>query len=220
MSLDLYSGIPGSGKSLHSTARVLTSLARGRDVVSNYPIKFTAKEIKKGFEDRFYYVPNERLTVNNLMNFAHARGYLANKKENQCLVLIDEAGGQFNCREFGKSDRREWIDMFSQHRKLGFNFIIVAQHDRMIDRQIRNMVEMEYKHKKVQNLYWWLGLLPIKLFVAVEHFYGQRFRTGAEWFRYKKSLGDRYDSMRLFDGYKLPEFQEITSADVRAIFSM
>jgi len=216
----LYSGTPGSGKSLHVTRQILLKLRQGQEVVSNYPINFTDKEIAKGFKDRFYYVPTELITVKNLMQFAVVRGYVKDKKESRCLVVIDEAGGSFNCRDFGKSDRTEWIKLFSQHRKLGFNFVLVAQNDRMLDRQIRSMIEMEYKHRTAQNMYWWLKLMPWKLFVAVEYFYGIHFRTDVEFFTYTKKLGQRYDSMKLFDGFALPIFENLgpDEVDCRAIF--
>lgn len=215
----LYSGVPGSGKSLHATEKILFALARGQDVISNYPIKFTKKEIKKGYPERFYYVPESRITVPNLMQYANVRGYLEKKKENQCLVLIDEAGGRFNCREYGKTDRMEWVKFFSQHRKFGFSVLLVAQNDRMLDRQIRAMVELEYKHRKAQNMFWWLMFLPFKLFIAVEYFYGLRMKTATEFFIFKKKIAERYDSMALFQEFDIPVFENEGDVDCRAIFA-
>lgn len=216
----LYSGVPGSGKSLHVTRMILLSLWAGRDVISNYPIKFTKRETKKGYPDRFFYVPEERITVPNLMQFATYQGYLEKKKEGQCLVVIDEAGGRFNCREYGKSDRMEWVKFFSQHRKFGFDVTLVAQNDRMLDRQIRAMVEIEYKHRKAQNMYWWLKLSPWKLFVAVEYFYGLKLKTDVAFFTYTKNIGERYDSMKLFEDFNVPIFQAGEDVDIRGIFAV
>lgn len=215
----LYSGVPGSGKSLHATEKILFALRRGQDVISNYPIKFNKKEIKKGWQDKFFYVPEERITVPNLMQFATVRGYMEKRKENQCLVLIDEAGGRFNCREYGKNDRMEWVKFFSQHRKFGFSVILVAQNDRMLDRQIRAMVELEYKHRKAQNMFWWLCFLPVKLFVCIEYFYGLRMKTNTEFFTFKRKIAERYDSMALFEEFAIPIFIDNGEADCRAIFA-
>ena len=40
---------------------------------------------------------------------------------------------------------------FSQHRKLGYRVILIAQFDRMLDRQIRSVLEYEYIHRKVRT---------------------------------------------------------------------
>ena len=223
MTVKLYSGTPGSGKSLDVTSKILTALFFGKDVISNYPITFTQKEIKKGYQERFFYVPDDRITVNNLMQFAQLRGYLQKKKESQCLVVVDEAGGRFNCREYGKNDRQQWCKFFSQHRKYGFDMILVAQNDRMLDRQIRAMVELEYKHRKAQNMYWWFALLPFKVFVSVEYYYALKKKTDSAFFIYRKKIGDRYDSMKLFDEMNIDLIffrkSDEENTDVRAIFA-
>lgn len=240
MTVSLYSGTPGSGKSLNVTRKILLNLMAGRDVISNYPIRFTKWEKRRGYEDRFFYVDTQNINVVNLVKFAKARGYIKKRKENQCLVVIDEAGIRFNIKtdaeekkamddffnagedeavtlvEYGKKDRQQWIKFFSQHRKFGYDFILIAQSDRMLDRQVRNMLELEYVHRKAQNLVWWFMLLPWKVFITIEYYYGLKLKTDTEFFIYRKSLGNRYDSMKLFDGYEM-DFNDSTT-DCRAIF--
>ena len=200
--ITLYSGTPGSGKSLHLISLILRCLSWGRLVICNFPILFTDKEKKKGYGDRFFYMTNEEITVDSLISFALDHDMIEKCKESQCLVIIDEAGGRFNCRDFAKSDRSTWIDFFSQHRKLGFDFILVAQNDRMIDRQIRGYIETEKKHRKVNNFgpFW---ILPFPVFVAIEYWYVAKQRVGSEFFFYRKSIGNRYDSFKMFSGFKL-----------------
>lgn len=198
----LYSGTPGSGKSLHLIELILRVLGWGRYVICNFPIKFTEKEIKKGYDKRFFYYTNEQITVNSLLEFAIEHDFFEIKKESQCLVVIDEAGGRFNTRDYSNKDRSEWIDFFSQHRKCGYDFILVAQMDRMIDRQIRGFVETEKKHRKINN-YSVFALLPFPVFVAVEMWYVAKQRVGADFFLYRKKYGERYDSMKMFEGFKL-----------------
>lgn len=200
----LYTGTPGSGKSLHLITIIFRALRRGRYVISNFPVRFNEKEIKKGYDKRFFYYTNEQITVESMINFAIDYGMIEKCQENQCMVIIDEAGGRYNCRDFKNSDRAEWIDFFSQHRKLGFDFILVAQSDRMIDRQIRGYVEIEKKHRKINN-YGPFFLLPFPVFVAVEHWYTARQRVGCEFFFFRQKVADRYDSMKLFTGFKLSE---------------
>lgn len=239
MTVSLYSGTPGSGKSLHVTRIILMHLSAKRSVISNYPIKFTKREIKRGFEDRFFYVDMEHMTVENLMKFAKVQGYMESRKEGQCLVVIDEAGGRFNSesdkgkkqelknyfsddnevkiKEYGRDDRMKWKKFFSQHRKYGFDFILIAQEDLMLDRQIRSMIEKHYVHRKASNLYWWFALLPVKLFVCIEYYYQLKMRTDAQFFIYTKNIGNRYDSMKLFDEFNVD--LDISGIDARAIFN-
>ena len=201
--ITLYTGTPGSGKSLHAISLILNVLSWNRRVIANFPIKFTKKELKKGFDQRFSYLPNSEITVDNLIDYALSNGLLETAQESQCLVVIDEAGGRFNCRDFRNSDRAAWIDFFSQHRKLGFDFLLVAQNDRMIDRQIRGYIETEKKHRKVNNFSFFQLIPFIKIFVSVEHWYTAKQRVGANWFFYRKKIADHYDTMKMFDGFML-----------------
>lgn len=198
----LYTGTPGSGKSLHLIKLILTVLGWGRDVICNFPITFTEKEIELGYDKRFHYMTNKEITVNSLLEFAIDHDYFEIKKESQCLVVIDEAGGRFNTRDYQASDRAAWIDFFSQHRKAGFDFILVAQQDRMIDRQIRGFIETEKVHRKVNN-FGPFFILPFPLFVCIENWYVAKQRVGSEFFLYHKKIGCRYDSMKMFEGFKL-----------------
>lgn len=200
--ITLYTGTPGSGKSLHLIELILRVLGWGRDVICNFPISFTEKEIKKGYADRFFYKTNNEITINAILEHALERGYFDKKKESQCLVIIDEAGGRFNSRDFKQAERMEWIDFFSQHRKAGYDFILVAQSDRMIDRQIRGFIETEKKHRKINN-FGPLFLLPVPVFVSIEYWYTAKQRVGSDFFMYRKKIGNRYDSMKMFEGFKL-----------------
>lgn len=200
--ITLYSGTPGSGKSYHAIELILSMLSKGRYVIANFPIKFTQKQIKKGIDKLFYYYPNEKITIDELIEFALEKDFIGKGKESQCLVVIDEAGGRFNCRDFRDSMRKEWIDFFSQHRKLGFDFILVAQNDRMLDRQIRGYLEYEKKHRKINN-FSAFSFLPLTVFVAVEYWYALKQRTGSEFVLFKKRISNQYDSMALFSGFTL-----------------
>lgn len=200
--ITLYSGTPGSGKSYHAVVLVCRMLGSGRHVIANFALKFNKKQIKKGWEDRFFYWPNEEITINNIISHALEHEYLIKGKESQALIIIDEAGGRFNCRDFKNSDRTEWIDFFSQHRKLGFDFVLVAQNDRMLDRQIRGLIESDIKHRKVNHFgpFW---MLPFPCFVAIEWWYTAKQRVGSEFFMLNKKKANMYDSFKMFTGFKL-----------------
>ncbi len=120
-------------------------------------------------------------------------------KEGQTLLCVDECQVIYNAREFSSKQRMEWIKFYSQHRKLGYNVILVAQNDRMIDRQIRSLIEYEVKHRKANN-FGTIGMfIPVKLFACVSYWYGVREKVGVEFFTFKKKYSKLYDSFIIFD---------------------
>lgn len=212
----LHSGTPSSGKSYDCIRDIIIYLRGGKWVIANFPVKFTAREISKGYADRFFYWPNHDITVDNLVLFALEKGMVQARRENQCIVVYDEAGGKYNPREWDNKDRYEWIQFFSQHAKLGFSFILVAQTDKMIDRQIRGFIEIENRYRKVNRfigkgfvetivlfpfiLVMWL--FHLTLFAKVQYWYCVKEKMGAEFFFFRKSVARRYDRYRMFDGFK------------------
>lgn len=219
----LYSGTPGSGKSLHTAKDIISKLKRKHRVIANFPVDldyirstsvkrvldkvislFKLKiDLKGNFErniGQFVYRDNSEMTVNFLVEYAkknHAYG-----KEGQTLLIIDECSILFNPRDFLRKDRDTWIKFFQHHRKLGYNVILIAQNDRLIDRQIRAFIEYDIKHRKANN-FGSIGVLftlvGIKLFVAVTYWYGVREKCGAEFFTFNKGLSKIYDSYAMFD---------------------
>lgn len=200
----LYSGTPGSGKSLHMASDILAKLRiKKQNVIANFPINedVVSKSLfgSKNKTGTFIYKDNSELTVKFLVDYARKNHKLG--KEGQCLICLDECQILFNPREFSKHDRLQWIEFFTQHRKLGYNVILVTQNDRLLDRQIRCLVEYEIRHRKVNNFK--IGrFLPIKAFAAVQYWYGVRERLGVEFFIYRKKLGKLYDSYKMFDDIK------------------
>ena len=118
------------------------------------------------------------------------------------MVVIDEAQLIFNSREFGRKDRMQWVSLFSQHRHLGYNFILITQHDRMLDRQIRALVESEVRHRKLNNygfIGFLLSLIQVQLFVALEYWYGgNHLLLGKEFYTFQRKFSKVYDSYKLF----------------------
>ncbi len=202
MSIYLYSGTPGSGKSYEAVRVAMANLKRGLFVIANFALNFTKKHIQKGYDQRFFYMTNEEITVKSLVEFAIKNDMVKNKKEHQCMVIIDEAGGRFNCRNYAEEGRQGWLDFFSQHMKIGFDFILVAQHDRMLDRQIRSVIETEFKFRQV-NRYGFLVFLPFKIFVKVEYWYGIRSRVGSQFILFRKKVANYYDRFKMFTGFNI-----------------
>lgn len=201
--ITLYSGTPGSGKSLHVAREIYYNLLkRKRSVIANFPIDYehlTKNGKKKA--GKFTYMDNSELTVESLYRYAYENHELG--KEGQTIVIIDECQVLFNPREFDKRDRLPWITFFTQHRKLGYHFILISQNDRLVDRQIRSLFEYEVRHRKLNNfgafaLLYLLG--GLKVFVAITYWYSVKEKVERKFFIYKKKHGKLYDSFLMFEG--------------------
>lgn len=192
-----YSGTPGSGKSLHVARDIYNRLNRNKKnprVIANFMIN---TKMIKNRNAVFIYKDNEDLTVGYLLDYALKNHTLG--QENQTLVVVDECSIIWNAREWQNNhNRMDWLKFFTQHRKLGYNMIVISQNDRQVDKQIRMQFEYEIKHRKVNNFK--IGkFLPFAAFIAIEYWYGVNERIGMEFFGYKKKWGKFYDSYATFE---------------------
>ena len=166
----LYSGTPGSGKSLHVAERLYHLLRAGRPTVCNFEINL--KRIPPKRRELFHYKSNIEITPEYLIEFSQKYFKGKKVKEGSLLLVIDECQLMFNAREWSKVGRDKWLSFFTLHRHYGYDIILVAQFDRMIDRQIRSLIEYEYIHRKVSN-YGFRGwficavMLSPRLFISV-----------------------------------------------------
>jgi len=199
MAIELYEGTPGSGKSYHCMKDIYRILPRGINVIANFPVDVAKiKEMSKSKKmGKFLYVNNQNLTVDFLYSFAKDNHELG--KENQTRLFIDECYIKFDPRGYGDKDRKSFILFFSQHRKLGYNVTLIAQMDRMIDRQIRGCIESRFKHRKVNNFGTFGMFIPWTTFCAVEYWYGLNHKLGSTFMIYNKKIGNLYDSYAIFD---------------------
>lgn len=198
MSIYLYSGTPGSGKSLKATYKIIQWLRFKKNVIANFPIDLDY--FKGGKIGSFTYRENNELTVDYLVDYAKQHHKRSNKA--QTLIVIDECGSIFNCRQWENKDRQKWINFFSTHRHLNYDVILISQSDRLIDRQIRAFVETEFKHRALKNYKLFgqiLSLIFGGLFVSVEYWYGPNLKCGSEFFLLNRKKARVYDTMKMFD---------------------
>ena len=223
-----YSGTPGSGKSLHVASDILRYIKGGKNVIANFEVNEDLFRQKRGkSRGRFVYLSNWNLMnkvrvvdrtcskvklispIDALYGFAlnfHSRNAKGQIIEDQTLLVLDEAQLLFNSRTWQDSNRMEWGDFFTQHRKYGYEVIIISQMERLIDRQIRGLFELEVNHKKIMH-YKMIGALlsmPFrgKLFLAVTHWRGVSGKdgvVGSQWFVGNKKLYSLYDSYKIFE---------------------
>jgi zona occludens toxin len=192
MSINVYTGTVGSGKSYHALCEGLEKVTlRGSFVISNFPIHAKSEKEK----NRWIY--KDEFEPEDLIKLSFERGIYG--KEGKGLVLIDEAGVWFNSRDWqiAGDRRKEWVKFFSQSRKFGYDVIMVAQDMRMLDRQIRSLAEYEVKHVKLKN-YKWMKWLPVQVFACIYHWSGGAFKGQLQLKVLNPWKAKKYNSMKLF----------------------
>lgn len=200
--ITLYSGTPGSGKSLHQASDIFYWLKYKRPCITNYEVNTDI--IPKCDPSRHVYLPNDELKPDFLIDFSRQWFKKHRFKEGGIRLYIDEAQLLFNAREWQQNGRADWISFFTQHRKYGYDIYLVAQFDRMLDRQVRSLLEYEVIHRKVSNFGLPGKLMSIvsggKLFVAVTMWYPLKEKIGSEFFKYHKRYSRLYDTYKDFNG--------------------
>lgn len=196
--VSLYSGTPGSGKSLHVAKDIRDRAILGKPTIANFPANLT-----KYKRTNFTYCPNDQMTPEYLIAYSQDYFKTHRFKEGAILLVIDECQLLFNAREWQQRGRAAWLSFFTQHRHYGFNIVLIAQFDRMVDRQIRSLIEYEFIHRKASN-YGIGGMIFSlcsggKLFVAVQMWYPLKVRIGSEFFHARKKYWSIYDSYAIFD---------------------
>lgn len=197
-----YSGTPGSGKSLHVASNLYWWIRAGRPAIGNFDINLD--RIKTRNNKRYTYLRNNEITPDYLMRFAQDYIKETGKvREDSILLVLDECQLMFNARDWCQRGRNDWLQFFTLHRHLGYRIILIAQFDRMIDRQVRSLIEYEYIHRKVSNFGLKGKIISMlafgNLFVSVKIWYPMKEKVDSEFFRAKKLYYRLYDTYVLFD---------------------
>lgn len=203
----VYTGTPGSSKTLHAVHDIWYVLTkpRGADVpvICNFPLNLDGIPRR----DAFTLVDNEDLTPDYLVQFAD--DFWAESglpfREDYILLVIDECQILYNSRLWqskgrrGKNDSRlDWLEFFSQHRKYGYKIILIAQSAKMIDNQFRMLVDTEVNHRAIKHMGRVgavFGLLPRPCFLWVRYLFQSGERLGMRMYV------ARARDMRLYDTY-------------------
>lgn len=202
--IEIYTGTPGSGKSLHCAETIKKWLnLYGDPVICNFEFRADLCRMKK--KAIYVKVDNEKLNPEFLLWFSEYyrdKNKLERVPEEKILLVIDECQLIFNCREWNKKGRAEWLSFFTQHRKLGYRVILICQFKEMIDKQIRAVVEYEYLHRKVKNMGIYGKVMNLilwgNLHVAVKYYVPINQRVGSTFFKADKSIYFLYDSYTRF----------------------
>ena len=203
-----YVGPPGSGKSLDMCRRIEQAIRQWRNVICNSEI--TLPDKLKHRSDKLFCVENEEITPDFLYDFAdkHHRP----DRESQTLVVIDECQLKFSQTFLTKGTVQPWLTFFSQHRKKGYDFLMVTPDIRTgLIRDIRVIVELEVTHWKMTNfptksivaglILLTIHLLPVELFMSVMQWRAmpdKRFLT-RRLFWYKPKYSKMYNTFKIYD---------------------
>lgn len=196
--ISLFSGTPGSGKSLNGAAKVRAWLKWYGPVIGTFHIN---KEcLYKNSKYEYTYVNIYDLKPQFLVEFARKNRPKKKNPEGSFLLIIDESQRIFNSRAWNAHDRNDWITFFAEHRHLGFDIILISQNDRMLDRQIRALIEYNVIHRKMSGfgLMGKIMSLFVGQFVVVETWYPLKEKISAGFFRGDRKLYNFYDSFEDF----------------------
>ena len=224
--MQLWTGTPGSGKSLHLAHDVRDNLRLGRKVISTCnintnmcfmnPIQEILFNISKGkinlstHDDRsrnFHYVPLEYITPELFYEFA-ARNHVFGK-EHKTIIYLDECVALFSPTVLADDIKlwNRWDKFLRIHRHLGYDIVLVPQSKRLISRKVLAYAETEVKHFN-RKYHGWIGLILRFVlrgcFSYSVYWRGDKKAIEQRFFTYKPFYGQMYNSYSMFDAALLP----------------
>jgi hypothetical protein len=226
--IEIMQGTPGSGKSAAAVARAILHIRKGGLVASNFSLvdgwaeqvskrlvmSMISKEYRQkkaiSYYNRFYRV-NSLPAIRALNPREQAEGLYKDTgkfQEGMGLLILDEAQLVFNCRNsMTGSKNLDWVEFFTQHRKLGWNVLLIAHTIDMIDSQIRPLAEYESRFRNMQKVKFpivGLPMSPIPLFLVIRRYagLGAGANVVADRDLYPLPLwaAKLYDSLEVFSG--------------------
>ncbi|MBT1071626.1 zonular occludens toxin domain-containing protein [Pelotalea chapellei] len=191
--IEIAQGTPGSGKSAVAVARAIMHLKKGGVVAANFSlVDGWADEVsKRNFLGKFSPSHRQKIASSLYPRFYRVNSVSAIRKidprkqavhlykdkggysEGSGLLIIDECQLVFNSRKWGKN--MDWIEFFTQHRKLGWNVILIAHSIEMVDSQIRPLAEYASTFRNMQKLKLpvvGLPMSPFPLFLVIKRYAG------------------------------------------------
>lgn len=157
---------------------------------------------------RFYRV-DSLPAIKKIFPVAEAVGlYLDNGKysEGSGLLILDECALVFNSRNSMTGNKNlDWIQFFTQSRKLGWNCILIAHSIEMIDSQIRPLCEYSSTFRNLQKVVFpmvGIPVVPFPLFLVIKKYAGLGAGAGTVhsrgWFPLPLWAAQLYNSLEVF----------------------
>ena len=229
--MQIYTGTPGSGKSLHCAHDIRFNLRLGKNVISTCNIdvsmcfytpfqewkynKFGIIPKKKKDDKRmknFHYIDINQITPEFLYEFA-AR-YHVFGKEHQTIIYLDECVSIFSPTVIGNDVEKwnRWDRFFQFHRHFGFDIVLIPQSSKLIARKVLEYCEFDCRHynRKHQGMLgFFLSLFAGGLFSYSTYWRGIRSKPlESGFFTYKPLYGQMYNSYSMFNTALAPYKRE------------
>lgn len=226
--ITLFSGTPGSGKSLRVAKDVLENIRfKKRNVICVNMTVNSDYAIRSSKDGKLMFCPTYEHIVNPQPFYSYAEKYHVLGKEDQTLLVFDEVQDLLSVSVCKVRKQRypdylsDWRSFFSQHRHLGYEIYFITQYDRMIHPEIRYLIEYEFVHRKFKNAgdtAFFISLVirlltGYELFIQIRKWKPNRERLGTSFYTYSKKCQKLYDSYKKFrdfqqgNGFQIPAFQ-------------
>lgn len=222
--IDLYGGVPGSGKSCTALFDGIMHLLGGGVLATNFRLVSDWAErladrslqVRLGRKTRQAFIDDITSrcfflgSVASIHQLAQVtpglvRGKFVNQREGKALVILDECQFYFNSRNWEKNSG--FLEVFTQHRKMKLDFILIAHNIEMIDKQIRFLVEYEtyfrnFTRVKLPIPFLSIRLSPYPCFLAIRQYANMgagKAMKAKTWVQpLNKKIADLYDSFETF----------------------
>lgn len=213
--IEILQGSPGSGKSSLAVTRAALHLLNGGWVATNFSLTPDWLDLlcsysfryRFGLLDRESYreslaarcwrigSPDSVIQLGKIMR-SSIKGRI---REGTGLLILDEAQFLFNSRDSMKGLNRHYIEFFTQHRKLGWDVLMIAHTRDMIDKQIRGLAELETRLRNIQKIkvgpirFHWFVRVPT--FLVITRYAGISAGAGEIYSRTLVPINKRFASM-------------------------
>lgn len=190
-----YVGTIGSGKTYHALEDIIADLKAGKHVIANFPLNFTPGMIRKGWADRFLFVPTEMMEdergIALFIHFSKLMGF--HEFDNPCSVYIDESGDLYPPDKATSDIQRRWKKFFKLSRHFGYDFTLIMQDESEINRTILRCMEYKVVHRKANNIFPF-SLLPFTVFMHITYWKQSRQKLKSGSTIFVKSFSKLYNT--------------------------
>jgi zona occludens toxin (predicted ATPase) len=140
MSLQLFTGVAGTGKTLYALQKyVIPELAKGTQVYTNIDGLILSRV---SIIFKIDMIQLERC-YHQLINPSR----FWEEIPKNALVVLDEAQNIFNNRDWQNPNNNDCVHYLMEHRHYGHHLIFLTPHIETVDSGIRRVCEFTYKHK-------------------------------------------------------------------------
>lgn len=202
----LFTGKRGEGKTKSAVRMIRDYLREGRIVATNLDINLEA--MLPAFSDAVAYRLPDHPSPEDLEALPLGNPNPLDEKRNGLLVL-DEVSTFLNSREWQKGDRAGFISWLAQSRKLGWDLVLIAQHPRMIDAQIRDsLFELHANCRRLDKMavpmvspvWQWLTGKPLRMpslhIVTMRYGFAPGAPKALSWWYSGADLHSAYDTLQ------------------------